>query len=249
MISLEKWRIVARQVIEMLEGGYYHPNMFNDGRLSPQYRAIYANSGETMYGLDRHAGHSLFYTSSRKSSDPVNNLQYIPGYTYRTPQAKEFWSAIDQANAKNNWAWNYKGGSLQSKLLDLAADIMYNVYNNYASTYLKPSTRQIVENDPALMINFAWAAWNGSGFFKFYADRLNTLVDAGTTNPEQLAADTISARLNSQFGTIRSGGAKIQSYLRTEKFKSLAQQYAAPLAGGLAMLALFFLAYRYIIKK
>ena len=58
-------------IIDKLEGGYFHPNMYvnNPGRFS-----MYGKSGETLYGLDRHAGHDLFYSSKRKEADPVKDL-------------------------------------------------------------------------------------------------------------------------------------------------------------------------------
>jgi len=245
-MNREQWEIVAEQVIDLLEGGYFHPNMFNDGRLSTQYQAIYSQSGETMYGLDRHAGHDLFYSTPRKSSSVQSNLAYIPGYAYKTDAARQFWTLIDQANAADTWQWNYKGGTLGPQLRKLAAQIMYTTWQRYSNLYLNPQARQIVEKDPGLMLNFAWATWNGPGFFKYYADRINTKVNAGTTDPATLNADTISARLNSQYSTIRNGGQKLKDYLLSVKYRDLASRYAAPAAGGLAILALFFLTYKLI---
>jgi len=247
-ISREQWTAIASQVIDLLEGGYYHPDMFGDGRLSTSSQSIYANSGETMYGLDRHAGHSLFYSSPRKSPDVRTNLQYIPGYAYKTDAARQFWTLLDQANAARTWAWNYKGGNLAGQLRNLAAGIMFDTYQKNAATYLQPATRAIIEKDPALMLNFAWATWNGPGFFKYYSDRLNEKVQNGETNPANLNTDTINARLSSQYSTIRNGGQKLKTFMLSEKFKALASKYAAPAAGGLALLALFFLAYK-LLKR
>lgn len=248
MISREQWTQIASQVIDLLEGGYFHPRMFTDGRLSTQYQAVYSQSGETMYGLDRHAGHDLFYSTPRKSINVQSNLAYIPGYAYKTDAARQFWTTIDQAKAANTWTWNYKGGTLAPQLRNLAAQIMYATWQKYSTLYLNPQAREIVEKNPGLMLNFAWATWNGPGFFKFYADRINAKVNAGEKDPETLNADTLSARLNSQYSTIRSGGKKLKDFLLSAKYRDLAAKYAAPAAGGLAVLALFFLTYKLIQK-
>ena len=53
----DKFLKVTSEVIKRLEGGYFHPDMRTK---NPDKFGAYHRSGETMYGLDRHAGHDLF---------------------------------------------------------------------------------------------------------------------------------------------------------------------------------------------
>ena len=106
MITIENFKELAKKVFEKLEGGYYHPNML---KKNPSKFKGYETSGETMYGLDRHAGHDIYYSTPRKAKGVFDNLKYIDNgsYRYKSDAAKNFWTAIDNANAKNNWEWGY----------------------------------------------------------------------------------------------------------------------------------------------
>ena len=185
----------TKLVIKTFEGGYYHPLMFRDGRLNPNTSAfgIMAKSGETMFGLDRHAGHSLYYSTPRVTSDVLTNLQYIPTYKYKSADAKQFWETIDATGAAQKWAWNYRGGSLEEKLATLAARVLYPAYIEYSNKYLTPQAQKIVANNPKLLFHFIYAVWNGPGFFKRWGKILNADVASGL-NAEQLLARQIQAR-------------------------------------------------------
>ena len=61
----------TKLVIDQLEGGYFNPAWHNVG--DPRY----STSGETMFGLDRHAGFDLFYKGKRKASNVRDNLKFI----------------------------------------------------------------------------------------------------------------------------------------------------------------------------
>lgn len=163
------------KVIDNFESGYYHPNMFKDGRISDnsKNRSIMATSGETMFGLDRHAGHDIYYSSKRKSADVLDNLTYIPTYTFKTPQSKEFWTIIDKANAKDTWKLYYKGGADSEKLKVLASEIMYDEFIHHAEKYLNEDARKLVYTDPKLLFHFIYLTWNGVGFFQKYSQTLN----------------------------------------------------------------------------
>lgn len=164
-------------VIDNLEGGYYHPNMLKDGRIKD---SRYGGSGETMFGLDRQAGAGLF-----------NN-----------PAGQQFWSLIDNAGAKDNWKPNYPMGTsdinspLMAQLKDLTAQIMLPTYTSLSNQWLSPQARAIVESDSRLLFNFIYATWNGAGWFKYFANKINSAVASGVTNADDLAKVVIDARTN-----------------------------------------------------
>ena len=131
---------VISVVINKLEGGYFHPDMRTN---NPKKFGPYHRSGETMFGLDRHAGHGLYYSNSRKADDVIENLKYIydGSYKYKSDDAKKFWSKIDAANARTNWKWLYRGGNLEAELTKYAGNIMYPQFLKLAKSYLSDAAR------------------------------------------------------------------------------------------------------------
>ena len=179
---------IVAKVIDKLEGGYYHPDMLQDGRVRD---ARYGNSGETMMGIDRKAG----------------------GDINTTPEGIEFWKLIDDANARTEWKWGYRGGALESQLRKLAGKMIKRYYDKYASRYLSGKALTIVNENPKLLFNFVYAVWNGPGWFKNFADDINSAVDKGITDPEELAKIQIKDRLDSGNSLVAQGGKKIADLL------------------------------------
>lgn len=184
-------------VIDKLEGGYYHPQMLKDGRVKD---SRYANSGETMFGIDRKAGGSL----------------------NTTPSGIAFWNVVDTANASKNWKWNYKGGDLAPKLKEHATGIIYPQYESLAGRYLTPQTKAIVDSDNRLLFHFIYGTWNGSGWFKKFADDMNKAVASGVTDPNKLSQVAIDSRTkeglkagSSPNSLVAQGGNKIASLFST----------------------------------
>jgi hypothetical protein len=140
------------KVIDELEGGYYHPNMRN--RLKYDW-SKYGSSGETMFGIDRLKGGS------------INN----------TNAGREFWRLIDNADAKNSWDWNDKGGQLGERLKVLAAQMMKPQFDSYMGRYLTPEAQKIINSSKALTFNFIYATWNGPGWFQKFAKKFNDDVN------------------------------------------------------------------------
>lgn len=184
---------VAKSVVADLEGGYYHPSMMqkNPGKFS-----AYGKSGETMFGLDRFAGHDLYYSTPLLGKNPIDDLQYIESgkYQYKSDAAREFWETIDKADAKNKWSWNYMGGADNSKLVDLAGQIMKPYFEKLFSTKLTPEAQALVKQSPALMYHFIYGTWNGPDWFRKFADDINTAVASGTTDLNVLARVAIDSR-------------------------------------------------------
>lgn len=223
---------VTGVVIDKLEGGYFHPDMRTR---NPSKFGAYHRSGETMFGLDRHAGHDLYYSTKRKASDVLANLKYIydGSYQYKSNDAKEFWTTIDKQKARQNWNWLYKGGDLYPKLKKLAGGIMLPHYNNLANKYLSEKSREIVESDPRLLFHFIYACWNGSGWFKKFADKFNYAVASGVTNKNALLDVAIKSRTQSGNSLIAQGGRKIDAFIHDFKVPSnLVTQSGSVSSGG-----------------
>ena len=132
------------------------------------------DSGETMFGLDRKNGKQE-----------------------KTALGREFWGLIDKKNAKYNWPWNYMGGSSSEKLRDLASKIMEPLFNAYSKKYLTPKAYDIMMSDPRIYFNFAYATWNGIGWFQRFAEKFNQEVESGVTNKNRLAQFLLNLRRNS----------------------------------------------------
>lgn len=222
-INKQAFITITKEVIRLLEGGYFHPDMFLDGRLSNQYYPIYAKSGETMFGLDRYAGHSLYYNEKRLGTDVRDDLQYIynGSYTYKNPESAEFWSYLDQVNARKNWRWNYLGGEKKERLTILAASIIYEEFKRLSSIYFTSKAYSIVMKSPELVFNFSYAVWNGSGFFKYYASRLNDAVKSGITSPKELSDLIVNARISGAVYKLPRSGEIMKKYFSSKEFEKI----------------------------
>jgi murein DD-endopeptidase MepM/ murein hydrolase activator NlpD len=187
VITINDWEGVVNVVINNLEGGYYHPDMLKDGRIKD---GRFSNSGETMYGLDRKAG----------------NIEATG------PAGKEFWSLIDAENARSNWKHNYMlkdNPSLDKKLRKLAADVMKPLFIRNSRAYLTPEAADIISKDAALTFNFAYATWNGPGWFQKFARVINDAVASGNEDPKELLKLVLARRMESGNSLISQGGSKV----------------------------------------
>lgn len=243
--------LMTKEVIRLFEGGYYHPDMFLDGRIDQKYYGTYENSGETMFGLDRYAGHGLYYSTPKKGRNVRDDLQYIYGnyYTYKTNESKQFWTYLDNVDARNKWKWGYRGGNEEERLSNLAAAIIYPEYLDLIDRFFNTKAKQIVLNSPELTFNFAYAVWNGSKFFQIYAGDVNKAVDAGVTDPLKLNDIVLNRRINGPTWKLPRTGKIMRDYFKSPEFDKLKQSTGtiAPVGG----LGLFLggLGLYWIIKK
>jgi hypothetical protein len=174
------------KIIDEFEGGYYHPDMLKDGRVKD---SRYGGSGETMFGMDRKTGKQEL-----------------------TSAGKEFWDLIDKENARKNWKWNYMlkdNPTLAGRLKGLIGQIMEPLFNQYMDKYLTSEAREIVKNNPKLFFNFAYATFNGPGWFERFAKIINNEVSKGNKDPESLVDIDIMNRKNSNSTLIAQGGKKL----------------------------------------
>jgi len=225
-VDQTRYRQITGLIIDQLEGGYYHPDMLLDGRVKD---TRYKNSGETMFGIDRKAGGAINTTAA----------------------GKYFWSIIDNVNARKTWAWNYMGGNLNQQLKDAAADIMYPEFDRMANLYLSPKSKAIVESDDRLLFNFIYATWNGSGWFKRFANDFNDAVDSGVTNTDQLVDVVLQSRADSGNSLIVQGGKKIAKIVNN--FATAVAEYVKKNPGKTlivaAVIAVSMSAYLYFVTK
>jgi hypothetical protein len=146
--SNSNFRQITDKIIEKLEGGYYNPIWHKKSGMG--------KSGETLFGLDRKYGGTL----------------------NTSPEGREFWRLVDQNKNKEIWKHYYTPtGSLNEKLRNLLSSILQKSYQDFSKKYLNPESQKIVESDPRLKFHFAYATWNGQGFFRKFADRLNQRIE------------------------------------------------------------------------
>jgi hypothetical protein len=195
-IEVKGWQGLVNLVIDNLEGGYYHPDMLRDGRVKDRR---FSGSGETMFGLDRMAG---------------NNEA--------TPEGRAFWQYVDTFDARNKWPHMYmakENPQLAETLRKMAGDYIKPLYENNVKRFLSNESNAIVNNYPPLTFNFVYATWNGEGWFKRFANVLNSAVESGNTDPKSLNDLINQVRSGSGNSLIAQGApivAKVSNRLSTD---------------------------------
>lgn len=212
----------AIQIIANNEGGYCcsamvvdHPH--NDPT-SKHYRfstrkpfikdVRYHKSGETMFGLDRVAG----------------NLEDPKSHPKSYQDSIAFFKLIDDAKAFDNWEWNYiPPEPLKTQMITLAAKIMKVTFDRNLNNFVNSAElKALIPTNGKLMYNFAYAAWNGSGWFKAFGKKLDEVYAKGLKDPKDLAEYFTNMRVNNEglvgnkiggdaYSLIRQGGFKIAS--------------------------------------
>lgn len=172
LITPEKFSYLTGIVIDNFEGGYYHPDMLSNFKASDQ--DVLRASGETMFGLDRKAGAQL--------------SQY--------PEWKVFWDTVDKAKLANPADWKYqgRGGKDGPKLKELASQIMFKWFTYLANKYILVGSMDEIANDDRLIIHFAYACWNGEGWFQKYSKALNEAIIRYEGNKQMIFQEAIKAR-------------------------------------------------------
>jgi len=177
------FRQITRSVINNLEGGYYNPKWHNTKGMG--------RSGETMFGIDRRHG----------------------GDYNTSPAGIKFWGIIDKNKSQQVWKYNYRGGQLEGELTDLVVDIIQPFYNEFKNRYLSPTAKKLVDSDSRLTFHFAYAVWNGPGWFRKFAKVINKSVENGELNTDVLSKKAIRSRVDSGNSLIAKSGRKIDDVL------------------------------------
>ena len=183
-------------IITEVEGGYFHKDMLNDGRVKD---TRYKHSGETMFGIDRE-----------------NGPQYLT-----MPEGQEFWSIIDKAGARTNWKHGYMGGEYEGKLRTLAATMIQKEFNRLLNHYIKDeNVRALVLSNAALTFNFIYATYNGMGYFNNMAKLLIDNYNNKITDVNTLIQNQINYRLSNTNSLIRGSGQKIKEIIDKNGFNT-----------------------------
>jgi hypothetical protein len=187
-----EWLKITSKVIDEFEGGYWNRDIKSPADKicsNHPYDPMYANSGETLFGLDRRAG----------KMDQVK------------PAGEKFFALIDAEKARlgsdfcNVWYWGYRGGDKEEELKKLASSAMHYLYKQFSKAYLSKQALQIVESNKRLLFHFAYATWNGSGFFQDFANVVNKGVAEGKS-VDELIDLSIAARTRRFGGTAWAKG-------------------------------------------
>ena len=175
---------ITKRVIANFEGGYWHGNTPENVRTSkmgicPNHpKGSMGKSTETMFGLDRYNG----------------NIE-------STPEGKEFFGIIDKEKKDlgmdqfcKKWKWLYRGGDKEARLKELASAIMKRSFDRNMNNFVKdPKTKEKILNNRGLLVHMSYASWNGPGFFKKFAKKLEDGVKQGM-NDKQLIDLAVQSR-------------------------------------------------------
>jgi len=98
---------------------------------------------------------------------------------------------------------------LQNRLTILAIKIMQDAYERFSSRYLSDRAKKIVDSDKGLLTHFGYATWNGPGWFRKFADSINSEVKKGVTDPKKLLKKGLNDRRFSSNKLISDSAEKI----------------------------------------
>jgi len=214
--DIKDYNTIVATVIAKLEGGYWHPAMYLNGRLKPD--GYYGKSGETMMGIDRYAGEGLrdtpagkqFWSLIDNAVPPVGTPWIRPGREYKTINLQSL------SGAAQTWKWLYRGGPLEGQLQALAGQMIKINYESYTKSYMNAQTSALVATDGRLMFHFIYACWNGPGWFQKFANDMDKAVASGITNTDELCKVALNSRTkeglnvgSSPNALITKGGVKI----------------------------------------
>lgn len=166
---------ITKKVIDKMEGGYWNGKTKNNleksklGICNNHPSGSMDRSTETMFGLDRYNG----------------NIE-------KSPEGQEFFNIIDNEKKQlgmsqfcEKWKWLYRGGDKETKLKELAANIMKNSFDRNMNNFVKnPETKKRILNNPSLLFHMSYATWNGQGFFKKFANSLDNAIKQGKSDQE-----------------------------------------------------------------
>ena len=187
-------------IINNIEGGYYNPSTHYSS-FNSTAQALYATSGETMYGIDYVNGNGY------RKYDPVAWDTFW--YDIWTAQGYTVTGAIGRGisrsgTASRPWSWNYKPSGLPAdKLYRLAAQFMSKAADDlFKKNNLDPNLERIIKSDGRLYYNFLYAVWNGPGWFGGWVKYISSKYTSGVTSSTELTKLYVEDRRNGGVGSI-----------------------------------------------
>jgi len=210
---------------DLLEGGYFHPAMYQKDpgffagrgdKYDSERDRWYSQSGETMFGLDRKAG--------------------APAVTVGVPQEK-FWALVDAYYGSHHadlsyWNDTANGSksdipaSVGQQLRQLGSEIALSLLSSYTAKYLTEPAKSIIYSNAPLLLQFLYASYNGPVFFRVIANLVKDAVASGTTDATTLY-NMVSARRR-QYSNYFAKGA--------DKLDRIAAQLQSSRGGGFGWL-------------
>lgn len=219
---LDQFKTVFDFIIDNMESGYYHPDFMTTGRkvaytkdfYGPKAFNVYKFSGETLYGLDRFAGHGMWYSTLVKGTTPQNDLKYVYGgvYKFKNKDAETFWTTLDKLDARHKWEYNYLGGPYEKQLKELALKMMYQYFLTDVWAKLNEQSQKAVLSDNHLAANYLYTAWNGSGWVQKFSFIINDSIKNNITDTTIINKKLFDKRLAGNALT-RRNGAKLQKLI------------------------------------
>jgi hypothetical protein len=193
---------ITKKVIQNFEGGYWNP-------FCPSHpKGGMGRSTETLFGLDRYNGNIESTSEGKEFFRIIDDEKRAMGATSSGSGSGMRWSNMDRFCKK--WKWNSRGGDKEQKLKELAASIMKKRFDSHMSSFVRdPKTRQKIMNNDGLLIHMSYATWNGSGFFKKFADKLQQGVKQGMTDKQ-----LIDLAVQSRASTGLIGKGKVERGIR-----------------------------------
>jgi len=193
---------ITKKVIQNFEGGYWNP-------FCPSHpKGGMGKSTETLFGLDRYNGNIESTPEGKEFFRMIDDEKRAMGATSSGSGSGMKWSNMDRFCKK--WKWNSRGGDKEQKLKELAASIMKKRFDSHMSSFVKDSkTRQKIMNNKGLLIHMSYATWNGSGFFKKFANKLEQGVKQGMSDKE-----LIDLAIQSRSSTGLIGKGKVERGIR-----------------------------------
>ena len=179
------WGSFTDKIIDKFEGGYWNNDktLPDDKKcLKHPYTSISDKSGETMFGIDRRAG------DWDNDSDGQEYFGLIDDKKEEAGSMDEFCKT---------WVWLYRGGDLEDEL-KLRASVMMRKSYERNKRWLSSEALEEVETNKRLLFHFAYACWNGSGFFQDFAEDINNAVNQGLYG-DDLVDVAVDSR-NQRFG-------------------------------------------------
>lgn len=167
---------ITKKVIANFEGGYWNPICHGTKGMG--------KSTETMFGLDRYNGNIESTEKGKQFFKIIDDEKRALGASSSGSGKNTKWSNMD--NFCKKWTYNFKGDSrTKQPLMDLATAIMEERFNNYMSNSVKdPKVKEKIMNNKNLLTHMSYATWNGSGFFKKFAKKLEDKIKQGASDKD-----------------------------------------------------------------
>lgn len=166
---------VTKKVIANFEGGYWNPICHGTKGMG--------KSTETMFGLDRYNGNIESTPEGKEFFRLIDDEKKKLGAKSEGSGKDMKWTNMDKFCQK--WKYNYKGGDLKQKLMDLTVLNRKKSYDNNMSRYANdPEVKKRILNNKGLLVHMTYATWNGPGFFKKFASDLSQAIKQGKSDKE-----------------------------------------------------------------